>query len=268
MKICITGHRGFIGSYVQRLLPEAFGYDIADDSRNDILNTGHFTRFLQDREIDTIIHLAALVSIPDSQRYPQSYIANNINGTASVIQAALSAGVKKVVYASSSASYEPTSSVYAFTKYAPELLLQHYQDKLETASLRFFNVYGKGSNPAYARVIDEFIKGIKKDGNVTIFGDGEQTRDFIHVLDVAHGIKAAAILSLGKDKVLDFGSGKSVSINTLAQVVADRLGRPVKITHAPARQEVRHSRAKYSLVDLFEFTKPLISLEEGIDSLL
>src|SRR3972149_3425796 len=110
MKILCTGYKGFIGSYVKKLFPDAIGYDIKETPEDNVLNEQHLLHILKKNQIETVVHLAAYVSASDSEKFPLAYIKNNIDGTASVIQACLKARVKKIVYASSSAAYDPASS--------------------------------------------------------------------------------------------------------------------------------------------------------------
>lgn len=266
MNILVTGHKGFIGSNVIKLLPNAVGYDLKDG--NNILDQEHFLRILKKNKIEIIIHLAASVSIPEGEDIPATYIKNNIYGTMLVIQAAIKAGVKKIVYASSSASSEPTSSVYAFTKYAPELLLEHYKDQIDVVSLRFFNVYGKGSNPAYGRAIDAFIDGVKNKQEINIYGDGEQTRDFINVKDIANAIKLAAEKTVPSGEVIDLGTGVSISVNQLASMIITGLGIKTMRNYLPARKEVRHSVVDLTKARKYLDFKPEVTLQDGIKELI
>lgn len=266
VRVLITGNKGFIGSYVMKLFPNAIGYDRKNGQ--DILNYSQLHRVIERNKVDTIIHLAALVAIPEGEEQPFEYIQNNVQGTMNVIDIALKTGVKKIVYASSSASYEPSSSVYAFTKYAPELLLDHYKHKIETVALRFFNVYGKGSNPAYSRVIDAFIEGIRDKGEINIYGDGFQSRDFIHVADIARAIKQVVDISIPTGTVMDLGTGHSVSVNWLAGYIAGLMNKDPKINYLPAREEVKHSKADITkMKDNLLFT-PEITLQEGLEKLI
>lgn len=251
-----------------KLFPNAINYDFRNVSEDNILSLEHLVGFIKKYKIDTIIHLAAYVSIPEAEKNPGTYIENNVLGTATVIEAALKTGVKKIVYASSSASSEPTSSVYAFTKYAPELLLEHYKDQIEVVSLRFFNVYGKGSNPAYGRAIDAFIDGVKNRQQIDIYGDGNQTRDFINVKDVAKGIKLATERPIPSGEIIDLGTGISISVNELASIIITSLGIKTKRNRLQARKEVRHSVVDLTKAKKYLDFKPEITLREGIEELI
>lgn len=268
MKILCTGSKGFVASYVKKLYPNAIGYDIKEVSEDNILNEQHLFSVLKKHKIDTVIHLAASISVTDSEKHPQTYIQNNIEGTLNVITASIRAGVKKIIYASSSACLEPTSSIYALTKYTPELLLKHYKDQIETISLRFFNIYGKGSNPIYGRVIDEFIRGIRENGEITIYGDGKQTRDFIHAKDAARAIKLAVEKKLVSGGEIDIGTGKAISVNKLVDIIGVLMDEGFKINYAPARKEARYSQASVTKARRFLSFKPEIDLKEGLKELL
>lgn len=268
MKILITGSEGFVGNYVRELFPDAIGYDVKTDKKDNILNKERFYSVLKKNKIEVVIHLAAYVSAAESEKLPQQYIENNIMGTQKVIEASVDAGVKKIIYASSAACLESASSIYAFSKYAPELLLYYYKNKIDTLSLRFFNIYGKGSNPVYGRAIDEFIKGIKEKEEVIIYGDGKQTRDFIHAKDVARSMKLAVEKKILSGSVIDIGTGKAISINKLAGIISNLMGKKPKIKYKPKRKEARFSEANMTKAKRFLSFKPEIDLEKGLKELL
>lgn len=265
-KILVTGSSGFVGSYVMELFPDAIGYDVKNSNKDNILNKQHLFRILKKNKTDTIIHLAAYVSVADSEKQPQIYKKNNIEGTMCVVGAAIKAGVGKIIYASSSASSQPTSSIYALTKYVPELILDCFKDEIDTVSLRFFNIYGKGSNPVYGRVIDNFIKGTKR-GRIIIHGDGKQTRDFIHARDVARAIKLAVEKKITSGSVIDIGTGKTTSVNRLAVIIGELMQKQPRIIYDDPRKEVRYSKADLTKARHLSF-KPGIDLREGLRDLL
>lgn len=263
--VLITGHRGFIGSNLMKLIPEAIGYDLKDGE--DILDDARLDAIIRVLQPEVIVHLAAAVSVEESRLQPEKYIQTNVIGTQKVLLAALKHGVKKFVYASSSACYEPNSTTYAMSKYVPEIMLDIAKEDIQTVALRFFNVYGEGSNPAYARAIDAFIEGANN-GEINIYGDGDQTRDFIHVRDIARGLKAAVEKDIASGSVIDLGTGVATSINDLAAMIVKIMGKEVKIEHLLERKEVRDSCAGiWRAEELLDF-KPLISLEQGLKELI
>lgn len=268
MNVLITGHKGFIGSHLASLFPDAKGYDIAENPADNVLDEYHLIKTLKDNDIDTVIHLAALTSVDESHRFPSKYIKNNIIGSQKAITASLKAGVKKFVYASSAACYDPSSSSYAMSKYIPEVMLDIAKDEMKVISLRFFNIYGKGQNPTYAGVIPIFINGITKNGEITIYGDGDQTRDFIAVEDICMGIKAAVDEDIPSGEVLDLGTGKETSVNELAEILQRLLYKKAKIEYVPARKEVKNSKAETSGATILLDFEPVIGLEEGLRRLI
>ena len=226
-----------------------------------------------------VFHLAALAQIIPSIKNPKKYFKNNVIGTLKVVEAAKRAKIKKLVYAASSSCYGipkklPTSekdkidlnNPYAVTKFIGEEIIMRYASmfKMPNISLRFFNVYGPRLNISgqYSAVIGNFLSQTKNNKALTIVGDGKQTRDFIHVEDIATAC-VKVIKSKCINKVYNLGSGKKTSINTLAKIfngkkkfIPNRLG-----------------EAKNSLADISKFKKdvnwhPKISLENGIKKLI
>ena len=265
MKILITGSKGFIGKHLMEVFPDAYEYDLKDG--NDVLDKENFLPYLN--QADVIIHLAAFVSVEESRRNPRKYLFNNIIGTESVIENAIKSGVKKIIYASSAACYDPASSAYALSKYASELLMLSYKDMIHTTSLRFFNLYGYGQNPNYGAAISAFKTGIESnDGEITIYGDGEQTRDFIAVEDVCQAIKLAVNADIPSGMVMDIGTGKETSILQLASVMGDVIGKKPKVTFEPERKGVKYSCANTQKAkELLDFEAE-IDLKTGLKSLL
>jgi len=178
-------------------------------------------------------------------------------GTAVVAEACRRVGVEKVVYASSAAVYgeprylpidegHPTEplSPYGLSKLVGELVLRQYARNygLKVTVLRLFNVYGPGQNPAYAGVISRFIERAIAGKPLIIYGDGLQTRDFVHVGDVAEAFYKAIVGNV--TGVFNIASGKPVRIIDLARMVKEIVGGKVKIKHAPPRKgDIRHSYA-------------------------
>jgi len=293
-KFLIIGGAGFIGTNLAECLIEA-GHSVvvADDlsagdnsarlpkevdfHKLDVRDTKELTDVCSG--VDVIVHLAALPRVEFSIQHPQEAHDVNVNGTLSVLEAARSAGVKRVVFAASSAAYGdqqnlPLSlglsvqpkSPYALHKYMGEQMMKLWSQiyGIETVSLRFFNVYGSHMDPhgAYALVIGRFLNLAVEGKPLTITGDGEQTRDFVHVKDVAEAIiKASAIETVGKGEVFNIGSGAETTVNEVAKLIGG------DIEYVAARLE-----PKRSVADITETKNRLdweatISLEEGITSL-
>ena len=273
-RILITGGAGFIGSHLTRHFAEQAEVTVLDDLRSGYARNldGVRCRFLQGSILDDIAlkqaiagaeevyHLAAMISVPESIAKPAECAKLNTEGTQHVLDAALNAGVRKVVLASSAAIYgdNPTvpklesmtpepKSPYAETKLAGEKLLAQYTRAhgLGTTSLRFFNVFGPQQDPrsAYAAAVPIFIAKALRDEPIGIHGDGGQTRDFIHVADIV-GALAYAGHSKDMSGTYNVGYGQSQSILALAQEIIRLTGSRSTIEHLPSRAgDVRHSLA-------------------------
>ena len=273
-RILITGGAGFIGSHLTRHFAEQAEVTVLDDLRSGYARNldGVRCRFLQGSILDDVAlkqaiagaeevyHLAAMISVPESIAKPAECAKLNTEGTQRVLDAALNAGVRKVVLASSAAIYgdNPTvpklesmtpepKSPYAETKLAGEKLLAQYTRAhgLGTTSLRFFNVFGPQQDPrsAYAAAVPIFIAKALRDEPICIHGDGGQTRDFIHVADIV-GALAYAGHSKDMSGTYNVGYGQSQSILALAQEIIRLTGSKSTIEHLPSRAgDVRHSLA-------------------------
>ena len=273
-RILITGGAGFIGSHLARHFADQAEVTVLDDLRSGHARNleGVRCRFLQGsiRDDDAlsqaitgaqeVYHLAAMVSVPESVAKPAECAELNTEGTRRVLAAALAAGSRKVVLASSAAIYgdNPTvpklesmppepKSPYAETKLAGENLLEACRRShgLGTTSLRFFNVFGPRQDPrsAYAAAVPIFIAKALRDEPISIHGDGGQTRDFIHVTDIV-GALAYAGASNDMAGTYNVGYGRSQSILALTQEIVRLTGSKSAIEHLPPRAgDVRHSLA-------------------------
>ena len=288
----VTGGAGFIGTnLVERLIADGHAVTVIDDlsagKRERLPKEAHFlqldvraTEDLVDamRGADAIFHLAALPRVQYSIEHPQETFDVNVTGTLSVLEAARRAGVHKVIFASTCAVYGESEqlplteslplapkSPYALHKQMGEGLMHLYHTLygLETASLRFFNVYGPHLDPdgPYALVIGQFLKRFAHDEPIVIFGDGEQTRDFVHVHDVVDALVRASQLDSSSDGVYNIGSGVETSIRSLAGMFSDN------IQHEPPRIEPRRTCADIGHVRDVLGWEPHISLEGGIEEL-
>jgi len=297
-KAVVTGGAGFIGSHIaDRLTGQGYQVVIIDD-----LSTGNKENiaallkqnnieFIEGsivdlsllnklfRGVDYVFHLAAIPSVPRSIKNPQASHEVNITGTLNVLLAARDTGVKKVIYASSCAVYGDTptlpikeemlpkpQSPYAVTKLAGEYYCQvfHQVYGLPTVCLRYFNIYGPRQDPnsQYAAVIPRFIRRVIDDKPPIIFGDGEQTRDFVFVTDVV----LANILAAESDAtgVLNVGQGQSITINELAKLIIHIMNKDLGIIYKEARVgDIRHSLAEISKARLLGY-QPQYDLEQGL----
>jgi len=208
-----------------------------------------------------VFHEAAQVSVPASVRDPETSYAINVMGTLQVLEACRAEGVPRVVFAASSAAYgdDPTLpkgeglpsrplSPYASGKLAGEALLSVWGRVwgLRTVALRYFNVYGPGQSDdsPYSGVIALFARAVLARQAATIFGDGEQTRDFVFVADVVRANLLAMESDLEPGAILNIGTGRRVSINELYRRMAELAGSTVEARRQPARAgDVPHSVA-------------------------
>lgn len=229
--------------------------------------------------IDYVFHLAAIPSVPQSIADPVTSNEVNATGTLNVLIAARDKGVKKVVYASSCSVYGDTAilpekehmlpqpmSPYAASKLAGEYYCHIFTIVygLPTVCLRYFNVYGLRQHPdsEYAAVVPIFIENVLEGKLPVIFGDGQQTSDFVFVKDVVEAnILAAEIDATG---ILNIGTGKSITINELAMPVVNLLGKDLTPMHEEPRPgHIRHSLAGISKAGVFGY-EPKYIFEEGL----
>jgi len=295
-KAVVTGGAGFIGSHLaEELVRRGWQVIIIDDlstgKRRNIEELLDKIEFVEDsildltqlqklfQGIDFVFHHAAIPSVPRSIDNPLASHEVNTTGTLNVLIAAKDNAVKKVIYASSAAVYGDNPSLpkredmlpnpqspYAVTKLAGEYYCQAFREVygLATACLRYFNVYGPRQDPdsQYAAVIPRFIKAASEGKTPIIFGDGEQTRDFIFVKDaVEANILTAESQSCG---VFNIGMGKSATINELANLILSITGSKAKpVYQEPRPGDIRHSVADISKAKGFGY-EPKYKLEEGL----
>jgi len=279
MKAIVTGSGGFIGAHLCALLHEQ-GHEVVEIDKKkgvDIGDTAHLVKLFAGS--DVVFHLAAEPSVQLSIEHPQETHVTNVDGTLSVLEAARLTNVKRVVFSSSAAIYGdsdvlPTTetlpakpkSPYALHKYIGEKYCELYTTlyNLSTVSLRYFNVYGPGARTtgAYVPAVSFFLQQRVAGTPITITGDGEQTRDFVHVRDVAQAnILAAESPKVGRGEAINIGSGKNVSMNYIARLVGG------STTHVAPRIEPRDSLADISRAQKLLNWEPTVSLEEGVQEL-
>ena len=294
MKYIVTGGAGFIGSNLTDALI-AQGHDVLvidNLSTGEKENINPIATFInadiRDLEaikphfagIDGVFHLAALPDLQFSIENPIETHDINVNGTLNVLIAAKDANVERVVYSASAAAYGNTETMPLHEEMKPNLLspygLQKYIGEeycrlfsrlygLHTVSLRYFNVYGPrmASKGAYLNVIKNFMVQKSRNQAMTITGDGEQTRDFIHVRDVARAnIAAMKSNAVGTSEVINIGSGKNYSVKQIAAFI----GGP--FVHIAPRVETKHNLADNTKAKKLLGWVPQENLEDAIKELL
>ena len=291
----VTGGAGFIGSHIAEELSRK-GYNVrildnfstgkkenlqgikAELIKGDIRDFSTVKKAMKD--IDYVFHEGAFVYVTKSIEDPLLTNEININGTLNVLMAAKDSGCKKIIFASSSSVYGNTgklpiketfplnpASPYAVTKMVGEQYCRVFYENygLESVCLRYFNVYGSRQDPnsEYSAVIPKFIHLIKQSKPPVIFGDGEQTRDFIFVKDVAK----ANMLSM-KYKgfgIFNIGTGTSITINELAEKIGYFLNNKIKPVHAESRKgDARNSLSDITNTKKLLGLKPAYSIDIGL----
>jgi len=294
MKILVTGGAGFIGSHIVEHFQGQANIRVLDNLRSGYLQNlqGLKHEFIEgsitDRNcvrmamegVDYVFHLAAMISVPESMEQPTECVEMNTLGTLVVLEEAARAKVKKLCLSSSAAIYgnnpevpkreamipEPQSP-YAITKLDGEYYcdMLHREGRLKTACLRYFNVFGPRQDPssAYAAAVPIFIHKAVCGEPLTIFGDGQQTRDFIYVKDI---VAANAYLATNPEHtgVYNVAYGGSITIEQLASRIIELTHSSSEILYAPLRAgDVKHSCAEVSKLEKTGF-KPSSDFDRGL----
>jgi UDP-glucose 4-epimerase len=300
MRTLVTGGAGFIGSALaNRLAQEGHHVRVIDDlsagdpnrllpeinlARGSVTDKPKLWRLLD--KVDCVYHLAARVSVPESILYPREYESTNVGGTVALMEAMRDAGVQRVVLASSGAIYgeqprQPVtedmaprpSSPYAVSKLAAEYYVRTIGSLwgIETVALRIFNAYGPGQPipPAHAPVIPQFMKQALGGGSLVVFGEGEQTRDFVYIDDVVEALVTAATADGIDRQVINVGLGRETSVNALVQAIEGATDREAHILHVRAESGgVSRLVADLTLARHWLSYKPQVDLEMGLRLLL
>lgn len=296
----VTGGAGFIGSnIVQALCERADAVTVLDDfSTGNRANLQHLTGSIKliegtvtdletcraaVRGADFVLHQAAVPSVPRSVAEPLRTNEVNATGTLNMLLAARDARVKRFVFAASSAAYGDSEklpksedmkpsplSPYAAQKITGEMYCRLFYTLygLETVALRYFNVFGPRQDPnsEYAAVIPKFIQAIMESRQPTIYGDGEQSRDFTFVQNVVEAnLLACSAPQAAAGEVINIACGERISLNQLAKDIQDVLGKPTGVRYAPPRQgDVKHSLADIAKARHLLGYNPGVSFRDGL----
>ena len=301
MRVLITGGAGFIGANLARRLSRSAAVDelvVLDD-----LSTGSQSNLagvdlellkgsILDRELlrravagaDVVVHLAANASVTASVEDPLSTHAVNVTGTLNVLEEVRRTGSAQLIFASSSAVYgeDPTEhkheglrpqpiSPYAVSKLAAESYVSAYVRVYGITALtfRFFNVFGplQPSDHPYAAAVPAFVSKALTGEPLTVFGDGEQTRDFVYVGEVAAVIEQAIHARTSSAEPVNLAGGRAITVNGLITAIETALGHPVDVVRLPRRPgDILHSVADVSRLRGFFPTYDATPLTEGLDA--
>jgi len=298
-RVLVTGGGGFIGSHlVSRLAAEGYEVRVLDNfatgRRENLAGLGSEVELVEGdlqsyervhtavRECEVVFHQGALPSVPRSVGDPLTTNAVNVIGTLNVLLASRDSGVRRIVFASSSSVYGATPelpkredlpvapiSPYAVTKLAGESYCRSFSEVygLETVTLRYFNVFGPRQDPLsqYAAVIPRFIAAGLSGVEMTIYGDGEQSRDFTYIDNVIEANILAMRSASAAGQVFNAACGERITVNRLVEELGAILGTEVAARHvAPRAGEVQHSLADLSRAAEQLGYKPTVPFAEGL----
>jgi len=293
MRILITGGAGFIGSHIVEYFSGNADVIVLDNlSTGQIENISDFEFKLIEgdirdesivesalKNVDVVFHLAALVSVPGSMDDPLRCVDVNVNGLLNILRGSANAGVKKFIFSSSCSVYgnNPTipkkenmlpepESPYAVSKIDGEFYSHIFSgnNDMKTVCLRYFNVFGPRQNPnsTYAAVVPSFIVNALAGNNLNIYGDGEQTRDFVFVKDVARANVFAMENDI--DGIFNVANGCRISVNELAKTIIAITNSASQVNHLAVRSgDVKHSVACTEKISTAGF-QPSYSFERGL----
>jgi UDP-glucose 4-epimerase len=297
-KVLVTGGGGFIGSNLVRGLLEAGGEvrvldNFATGNRANLAGLdvdiveGELRSYERVhnavRGVDLVYHLGALGSVPRSVQDPLTSSAVNVEGTLNVLLAARDEGIRRVVFSSSSSIYGSSGDLPRTEAMAPDPISPYGVAKLaaerycvsfsrvyhgfETVVLRYFNVFGPRQSPfsQYAAVVPLFVTAVRDGRPVTIFGDGEQSRDFTYVANVVDATMRAGMAEGASGQIFNVAAGAPGTVNQLADLVGRILDRPVEKEYRDPRPgDVRDSWADIELARAVLGYEPAVDLEEGL----
>lgn len=302
MHVLITGGAGFIGSHVaERLIAQGHQVQVLDNlstGKIENLPTSELLRFqegdIRDQglvakcceQADAVIHLAAVASVQASVDDPAGTHQSNFDGTLNLLEACRNSSVKRFLYACSAAIYGDTEVLpvteetalnpltpYAVDKLSGEYYLGYYsrQYGLNTSSFRFFNIYGPRQDPSspYSGVISIMADRLLSEREMTIFGDGEQTRDFVYVGDLADLLIESLARTDMSGSVMNVGTGKQTSLLDLKSALESVSGKKLEVSFdKPRAGDIKFSCAAVTRLEACFGKAPTTTIEDGLKKLL
>ncbi len=298
-KFLVTGGAGFIGSNICRKLVEENCFvrvvdNLLTGKKSNLADFIDKIDFIEAdmgdenvarsamKDIDVVLHQGAMPSVPRSVEDPAATHKHCVDATFTLLLAARDAGIKRFVYAASSSAYGDTPTLpkietmppepmspYAVAKLAGEYYAKVFFDVfgLETISLRYFNIFGPFQDPTsqYAALIPAFVTAILTDEPPTIFGDGEQSRDFTYVDNVVEANLLAARAKKTSGEVVNIACGRRITVNEIIAMINDLVGKNIKPLYTDQRPgEVKHSLADITLAEKTISYKPTVSFKQGL----
>ncbi len=298
-KFLVTGGAGFIGSNIcTKLISQGCFVRVIDNlltgKKSNLAAVSDKIEFIEAdmgdadaaraamKGIDVVLHQGALPSVPRSVDDPAATHRHCVDATFTLLLAARDAKVKRFVYAASSSAYGDTPTlpkvetmpVNPLSPYAAAKLMGEYYCSvfykvfgLETLSLRYFNVFGPHQDPTsqYAAAIPAFVTSILKDKQPTVYGDGEQSRDFTYVDNVVEANLLAARAKQTKGEVVNIACGEAITVNAIIDMINNIVGKNIKPTYAPPNKgDVKHSLADISQAKKLIGFKPVVSFKDGL----
>jgi UDP-glucose 4-epimerase len=299
-KFLVTGGAGFIGSNIcKRLVAEGCFVRVVDNlltgKRSNLASVMDKIEFVEGdmgvpevanavvKGIDVVLHEGALPSVPRSVDDPAAAHRHCVDATFTMLLAARDARVKRFVYAASSSAYGDTPTLPKVETMRPDplspyavgkLVGEHYCSVfakvfgLETIALRYFNVFGPQQDPAsqYAAAIPAFVTAILRDTPPTIYGDGEQSRDFTYIDNVVHANLLAARAPETAGEVINVACGEAITVNAIIEMINRLLGKNVRPKYEPSRPgDVKHSLADITAAKELIGFEPVVLFREGLE---
>ncbi len=299
-KFLVTGGAGFIGSNICRELVKQNCFvrvvdNLLTGKKSNLSGIIDKIEFIEAdmgdeeiarsamKDIDVVLHQGALPSVPKSVDNPAATHRHCVDATFTLLLAARDCGIKRFVYAASSSAYGDTAvlpkvemmptiplSPYAVAKLVGEYYCSVFYKVfgVETISLRYFNVFGPYQDPTsqYAAAIPAFVTAILKDTSPTIYGDGEQSRDFTYIDNVVGANLLAARAAKTSGEVVNIACGEAITINRIVDLINDLVGKKVKAVYAPPRPgDVKHSLADITRARELLGFEPVVPFDRGLE---